>query len=146
MPTYHVTSSSGSLSRERKARIAEAITRVHGEVTGAPGYLAQVIFIEVAPGDYFIAGMALEEDQVFVHGQIRAGRDDETKRRLLDELVAATARAGQLPGHQVWVYLSELPPEQMAEFGHRLPPAGKEQAWFKALPAGLQQRLKVLRR
>lgn len=84
------------------------------------------------------------EDQVFVNGQIRAGRDVETRQNLLHELLATTAKASALPTHQIWVYLSELPPGQMAEFGHSLPPAGQEEAWLRKLPAWLQDRLKKL--
>jgi hypothetical protein len=35
----------------------------------------------------------------------------------------------------VWVYVGELPPRQMIEFGHLLPEAGDEPAWTAALPA-----------
>jgi hypothetical protein len=35
----------------------------------------------------------------------------------------------------VWVYVAELPPRQMIEFGHLLPEAGDEPAWTAALSA-----------
>jgi phenylpyruvate tautomerase PptA (4-oxalocrotonate tautomerase family) len=79
-----------------------------------------------------------------VNGQIRAGRNDGTKRRLLKELVAVTASASNLAPDRIWVYLNELPAQQMAEFGHTLPPAGEENAWLEALPARLRDRLKTL--
>jgi hypothetical protein len=34
----------------------------------------------------------------------------------------------------VWVYLSELPPNQMVEFGHVLPLHEEEVEWSAALP------------
>jgi hypothetical protein len=36
----------------------------------------------------------------------------------------------------VWVYLVELPPHSMAEFGYLLPEPGDEQAWADALSEG----------
>lgn len=144
MPTYTVTYSGNCLSTEGKACLAAGITQAHQQVTGAPSYFAQVIFNSVDPGNYYLGGRVLLESQIFVNGQIRAGRDAETRQNLLHELLAATARASTLPPHQIWVYLSELPPGQMVEFGHTLPPAGQEEAWLGKLPAWLQDRLKKL--
>ncbi len=39
---------------------------------------------------------------------------------------------------EVWVYLCNLAPTDMVEYGHVLPAPGQEQAWFDALPADLQ--------
>ena len=59
MPTYTVTTLEGCLDGEKRSTIAREITRVHNEATGAPTYFAQVIFIEIAPGKYFVGGMPL---------------------------------------------------------------------------------------
>jgi phenylpyruvate tautomerase PptA (4-oxalocrotonate tautomerase family) len=74
MPTYTVTVLRGQLDASQKTRIAQGITRVHSETTGAPSYFAQVIFSEVDEGNYFVGGSPLSHSQVFVHGQIRGGR------------------------------------------------------------------------
>lgn len=135
MPTYRVVAAAGLLSAEKKRRIAEGITRVHHQVTGAQAFFAQVIFTEVAAGDHFVGGAPLQGDQVFVHGHIRAGRSPERKRQLLQELVAEVARAGAVAPNRVWAYLAELPPGQMAEYGQVLPEPGEESAWLASLPA-----------
>jgi hypothetical protein len=44
----------------------------------------------------------------------------------------------------IWVYLCNLDPTDMVEYGHVLPPPGKEQEWFESLPASLQSYLKGL--
>ena len=134
MPTYTVTAPEGRLSADHKADIAAAITRVHNAVTGAPTYFAQVIFVDVKPGNYFIGGKPLAADQVFVHGQIRAGRSAGDKDKLIAGLLEAVAQAAAAPHHAVWVYLLDLVPRQMAEFGHVLPEPGGEAAWTAALP------------
>jgi phenylpyruvate tautomerase PptA (4-oxalocrotonate tautomerase family) len=139
MPTYRVAAATGQLSAEKKRRIAEGITRVHNRVTGAQAFFAQVIFTDVPAGDHFVGGAPLEGDHVFVHGHIRAGRTPERKRQLLQELVAEVARAGAVAPNRVWAYVAELPPGQMAEYGHVLPEPGEESAWLAALPAGDRQ-------
>jgi hypothetical protein len=49
----------------------------------------------------------------------------------------ATALAGitGLPKKFVWVYVTEIPARQMAEYGHILPEPGDEKAWLDRLPA-----------
>ena len=135
MPTYRVAAATGLLSAEKKHRIAQAITRVHTRVTGAQSFFAQVIFTDVAAGDHFVGGAPLQGDQVFVHGHIRAGRTPERKRQLLLDLVAAVASAGAIAPNRIWAYVAELPPGQMAEYGHILPEPGEEAAWLAGLPA-----------
>jgi phenylpyruvate tautomerase PptA (4-oxalocrotonate tautomerase family) len=134
MPTYTFTSVEGTLDAPKRAKIASAITRIHSETTGAPTYFAQVIFTEVAPDCYFVGGSPLKGQQVFVNGQIRGGRSAETKDSLIAQITAAVAEASKLANRNVWVYITELVPRQMVEFGHVLPEAGDEARWAAALP------------
>jgi hypothetical protein len=47
----------------------------------------------------------------------------------------AVGRAAQAEsGRAVWVYLNELLPRQMIEFGYVLPEPGDEAVWTSALP------------
>jgi phenylpyruvate tautomerase PptA (4-oxalocrotonate tautomerase family) len=141
MPTYTCTAAAGLLDAERKARIAEAITRAHGEVTGAPRHFAQVLFDEVRAGDHFIGGAPLAHDHLFVHGRIRAGRSAVDRHALLTRLVRDVAQAAGLSPFAIWVYLLELPARAMAEFGHVLPEPGDEPAWTAALPDDDRERM-----
>jgi len=134
MPTYIVTSVEGCLDTSKRAKIASEITRIHSETTGAPTYFAQVIFIEVAPDCYFVGGVPIKGRQVFVNGQIRGGRSNESKDSLIAHITAAVAQASKLPKRNVWVYITDLVPRQMVEFGHVLPEAGDEARWAAALP------------
>jgi hypothetical protein len=43
------------------------------------------------------------------------------------------------------VYLVDLKPEQMIEYGEILPKPGKESIWFNALPVALQEKLQELK-
>ena len=134
MPTYYCSSSAGLLDAPQKSAIATAITRIHHAVTGAAGFFAQVIFTEIAAGNHFMDGAPLSSSQIFVHGFIRAGRSVADRERLVREIVAATADGSGLPPKSVWVYLTEIPARQMAEYGHILPEPGAEKAWLEALP------------
>jgi phenylpyruvate tautomerase PptA (4-oxalocrotonate tautomerase family) len=134
MPTYYCTTIEGRLADDEKGRIASEITRIHCEVTGAPKFFAQVIFEQVKPGNYYMGGKQLKHDQIFVYGHIRTGRaavDKSRMIRLMAEAIAAAARFDDL--RSVWVYVAELPPRQMIEFGRLLPEAGDEPAWTAAL-------------
>ena len=45
---------------------------------------------------------------------------------------------------EIWVYLCNLAPTDMVEYGHVLPAPGQEQAWFDELPTELQAYLSGL--
>jgi phenylpyruvate tautomerase PptA (4-oxalocrotonate tautomerase family) len=144
MPSYVVTCVEGRLTGSQKSQIAEAVTRAHGDSTGAPYYFAQVTFNEVKPGNYFLGGTPLEGDQIFVHGTIRDGRPTELKDALMARLTADVATASQMKPNCVWVYVSELPPSQMIEFGRVLPLHGMEAEWSAALPEAEKVRLEAI--
>ena len=144
MPTYNVIVPESRLSAEQKSKIAAAITETHNEVTHAPLYFAQVIFYEIKPGNYFVGGTPLSGDQIFVHGNIRSGRSPADKKTLLTKLVSLVAKAAAMTENHVWVYIAELPPALMAEFGHILPEPGGEAAWTAALPAADRERMQAI--
>jgi phenylpyruvate tautomerase PptA (4-oxalocrotonate tautomerase family) len=134
MPTYTVTTAADRLTANQKQEIAQGITRAHSEATGAQGFFAQVIFQCLPAGDHFLGGAPLRSDQLFVRGEIRAGRSGEQKSALLDALVALVAKAAQTEPRYVWVYLNELPPSQMVEYGKVLPLPGSEATWLDEMP------------
>jgi len=144
MPTYTVTYSNVSFDDSRLEKIAQAITRTHNECTGANTYFAQVIFQETPKPKHFMGGKPVHQPQIFLHGQIRAGRTPELKEKLLLSMREALITASGLNKDQIWIYLIDLIPEQMIEYGEILPPSGKEREWFSNLPSELQTKLKGL--
>ncbi|WP_342708235.1 4-oxalocrotonate tautomerase family protein [Bradyrhizobium sp. B124] len=119
MPTYCCTSAQGRLSAEQKGRIAGEITRIHAEMTGAPSFFAQVIFSEVTSDNWFMGGVPVAHDHIFVYGHIRSGRAAVDKTRIIRMMADAVAEAANVDSKRaVWVYLKELQPRQMIEFGH----------------------------
>ena len=135
MPTYHCIAPAGLLDAGQKSALAAEITRIHNAVTGAASFFAQVIYTDVARGNHFMGGAPLAADQIFVHGFIRAGRSVPDRQRLVTEMVTAIAGLSGLPKKLVWVYVTEIPARQMAEYGHILPEPGDEKTWLDGLPA-----------
>lgn len=134
MPTYTVTACVPGLSQEAKQSIATQITSAHHLATGAQKFFAEVIFRDVDTADFFIGGKPLKGESIYIHGHIRAGRTVTQKQSLMTQIVKSVAVAAAVPERSIWVYLSDIPAEQMLEFGHILPLPGKEGAWFNSLP------------
>jgi phenylpyruvate tautomerase PptA (4-oxalocrotonate tautomerase family) len=101
MATYSVYFAGVSLSTHQKHTIAQGITKIHAEVTGAEAYFAQVIFKELDIHDCFIGGVLLEEPHLFLSGQIRSGRSEQTIKQLLVELEISLQSTTKLAGHQI---------------------------------------------
>ena len=144
MPTYTVTNSNFKLKAKQKVGIAKGITKIHRKVTGANTYFAQVIFNKTNDNDHFIGGKKVREPQIFLHGQIRAGRTSKIKKKLILELRDILIKNSKLDETQVWVYIIDLPPSQMIEYGTILPESGKENKWFNNLKPKLKKKLSAL--
>jgi phenylpyruvate tautomerase PptA (4-oxalocrotonate tautomerase family) len=133
MPTYRISAPAELLTPAKRLALAEVVTACHSRITFAPRYYVQVLFEPRSAGDQYISGSIPNVPQVFVSGVIRAGRTDAQKASLLVDMVEGIAAALKVEKRQMWFYLSELPANQMAEFGEELPVAGAEAAWFAAL-------------
>ena len=141
MPTYTLTNSNIILSSKQQKKLAEGITKVHNVVTGANTYFAQVIFNKTKKNNHFMGGKKVKEPSLFLLGQIRAGRSKEVKDKLISELKNVLVKNSKLDETQVWVYIIDLPPSQMIEYGAVLPESGKESEWFKNLSSKLKKKL-----
>ena len=141
MPTYTVTNSNFNLSSKQQKNLAEGITKVHNVVTGANTYFAQVIFNKTKKDNHFMGGKKVKEPSLFLLGQIRAGRSKEVKDKLIVDLKDVLVKNSKLDETQVWVYINDLPPSQMIEYGEVLPESGKEKIWFSKLSKKLKKKL-----
>ena len=126
MPTYTVTNSNFNLTSNQQKKLAEGITKVHNVVTGANTYFAQVIFNKTKKNNHFMGGKKVKEASIFLLGQIRAGRTKKVKDKLISDLKDVLVKNSKLDETQVWVYINDLPPSQMIEYGAVLPNSGKE--------------------
>ncbi|MBU3550593.1 tautomerase family protein [Polynucleobacter sp. MWH-Berg-3C6] len=144
MATYSIYHAGASLNTYQKFTLAQAITKIHAEVTGAEAYFAQVLFKELDFHDCFIGGALLDEPHIFLSGQIRMGRSEQIKKQLLVEFEIAIQTVSKLSAHQIWAYIDEIPPSQMIEYGQILPTVGDDSVWFSTLPASIQKKLTYL--
>ena len=144
MPTYTVKYSNFKLSLKRKKLIANGITKTHSKFTGANTFFAQVIFQKNENSSHFMGGKLVKNKEIFLNGQIRAGRTLIIKKKLILGLREVLTQNTKLKKDFVWVYLEDLPPQQMIEYGEILPKSGEEKKWFKSLSVSLRKRLKRL--
>ena len=141
MPSYTVTNSNFNLNSKQQNNLAKGITKVHNVVTGANTYFAQVIFNKTKKNNHFMGGKKVKEPSIFLLGQIRAGRPKKTKDKLISDLKDVIIKNSKLDETQVWVYIVDLPPSQMIEYGAVLPKSGKEKEWFSKLSKKLKIKL-----
>jgi phenylpyruvate tautomerase PptA (4-oxalocrotonate tautomerase family) len=143
MPTYVCAVKNGQLNNEQKQGIASAITRLHSEATGAPTWFVQVVIDENEQRQRYLGGQPTAH-HIWIRANIRAGRTSEQRRRLMLSIMQAVSEISGVEESAIWVYLCNLAPDDMVEYGHALPLPGAEQAWFEGLPPVLQRYLTSL--
>ena len=144
MPTYIVKTSNIKLDNKNKNKIAKGITAVHNKITGANSYFAQVIFEENKINNHYMGGKIVIDKQIFLHGQIRSGRTRVIKKKLIIALRNSIIKNTKIDKDNCWIYLLDLIPQQMVEYGEILPESGKETNWFNSLSLQLQKKLKKI--
>ena len=144
MPTYIVKYSNINLSQKQKSFIAKDITNTHSKYTGANTFFAQVIFQKNQKKSHFMGGKLVKTKEIFLNGQIRAGRTSKVKKQLILDLRRVLIKHSKLQSDFVWVYLEDLLPDQMIEYGEVLPKSGQEKKWFNSLTPSLRKRLKKM--
>jgi phenylpyruvate tautomerase PptA (4-oxalocrotonate tautomerase family) len=142
MPTYAFTSAR-EITVEQRKKIVESVTSIHQIEATAPRYFVQVIFYKVDPGSIFIGGEAASADHVWVRADIRSGRTKEQKAKILHRIMRETGDILRVSEENVWVYISDIPAEGVAEFGNILPQPGGEEKWLEALPDALREKLRL---
>ena len=144
MPTYIVKYSNFKLSQKQKNLIADDITAIHSKFTGANTFFAQVIFQKNEKNSHFMGGKVIRTKEIFLNGQIRAGRTSKIKKQLILGLKKILIKNTKLRSDFIWVYLEDLLPEQMIEYGEVLPKSGQEKKWFNSLTPNLRKRLRKM--
>jgi phenylpyruvate tautomerase PptA (4-oxalocrotonate tautomerase family) len=141
MPTYTVTTANVVLTSAQESEIAAAITDAHHQNTGAPGFFAQVLFVALPARKHYIGGKLNSTPHIYLHGLIRAGRSAAAKTGLIQQIALKVREIAGVGAEDIWVYVQDIPPEQMVEFGRVLPAPGAEAQWQKDLSLGKRQQL-----
>ena len=129
MPFYQCITLAGALAQQQKEEIVSEITRIHCEATGGLALFVQVQFEEVEPDDVFQNRKPSRAARL--HARIRAGRDADTKLRMLRAYTDLIVRVARVPSDDVMVAFIETPFENVMEAGVRLPAPGEEKAWLE---------------
>lgn len=119
MPYYQFIVPTGSPTLQHKAEIATAATKVHTEVTGAPGKYVHCSFVEVPRDSIFVAGEPVNFPRMA--GLLRSGRNGEVKARLLHRLAEEWSAITGEPVRDLALFLNEVPGENVMEDGEILP-------------------------
>jgi phenylpyruvate tautomerase PptA (4-oxalocrotonate tautomerase family) len=141
MPTYTVTTANLALTSAQEGEIAAAITDAHHQNTGAPGFFAQVLFVALPERKHYIGGKPNTVPHIYIHGLIRAGRSATAKTGLIQQITLKVLEISGVGAEDIWVYVQDIPSEQMVEFGRVLPAPGAEAQWQKDLSLGKRQQL-----
>ena len=104
---------------QRMAEVAAAMTKVHSEVTGAPGAYVHCSFVEVPPGSIFVAGEPVSGSRMV--GIIREGRSTEVRAKLLHGLADAWSEITGDPKESLAIFIQEIPGANVLEDGVILP-------------------------
>ena len=140
MPTYKLSFSKITLNKIKKEKIEKIITKF---IMNYVIYLFCSITLK-SKNDHFIGGKIIKEKQFFLHGQIRAGRSSSVKKKLITTLRDQIIELTKVKKENLWIYILDLKPEQMIEYGEILPEAGSEKKWFRKLPKSLKIKLRKL--
>lgn len=130
MPFYQCICRDDLLTDDQRAELAEQITAIHCAATGAPRGFINVLFHGWSQGRFFSGGKPSRRSVLV--GQIRAGRDVETRRRMLSDYTQMWTRVTGQPAGELLVILWENASENTMEAGLVLPQPGQEQDWFDA--------------
>jgi phenylpyruvate tautomerase PptA (4-oxalocrotonate tautomerase family) len=137
MPVYQCYSPKGLLTKSAKAKIAEQITSIYCNATGASELWVNVLFHEIPEGECFVAGKPATKSYIF--GLNRHGRDLETRRTLLRQISQMWTRVTGQPEADLWVSVTEIDHTNVREAGLFFPEPGRDREWFEENRARLAE-------
>lgn len=131
MPYYRCIIPKDALTFEQRQEIALAFTDIHCGSTGAPRSFVSVAFFETPEGEQSEFG-----SEYYLDGGNRAGRSEEVKQQLLDDLTRAFSDISGVPANQIPGRIRENPASWTMEGGFVLPEPGQEgPEWYAAAAA-----------
>jgi phenylpyruvate tautomerase PptA (4-oxalocrotonate tautomerase family) len=138
MPVYQCYSPRGVVTQSARAKIAEEMTDMYCQATGAPAAWVRVLFHEMPEDASFVAGKPATKNS-YILGLNRHGRDLETRRAMLRRLSQIWTRAtGQSEAH-LWISLIDVDHTNVMDAGLFIPEPGHEPEWFEENRARLAE-------
>lgn len=124
MPLYTLTTEAGTLTEERKADLADRLTKLHCEYAGVPANWVHIVYHEYRAGNGFTAGKRAATAALTL--LIRSGRSADYKRELLRRLWALFQSATGAPDEQIVIGIQEVSPSQAMEMAQIMPEVASE--------------------
>ncbi|WOO79162.1 uncharacterized protein LOC62_02G002697 [Vanrija pseudolonga] len=147
MPTYVAKVPAGLLNAAQKLAMARAIAKRHVEASGTPKFMSQVLIDEDSPTALrFVGGEPVGEadpkGHIWIRADIKAGRPAEFKKNLMFNIINDVSQITGVRKEFVWVYLNDLLPDGVVEFGQVLYKGPEDQAgWIASLPEDIRAKL-----
>jgi phenylpyruvate tautomerase PptA (4-oxalocrotonate tautomerase family) len=129
MPVYQCYSPKGLLTESAKAKIAEEMTTMYCDATGALASWVKVLFHELPEGDCYTGGKATTQSLIL--GINRHGRDLETRRAMLRRLSQIWTRNSGQSEADLWISVTEVDHTNVTDAGLFIPEPGHEHEWFE---------------
>ena len=126
MPLYTVTTQSGVISADAKAKLAAEVTTLHSEYSGVSKNWVHIVFQDYPPASGFTAGQSAATAALTL--LIRSGRSEEYKRGLVMSLWKLLQSATGAADDQIVIGITEVPPSQAMEMGQIMPELAERQA------------------
>ena len=135
---YHQVVLTRSKSRESLKLLVNAIAKRRGH-----NHISSNFKIEETRADRYLGGQ-LTQNHLWIHGDIRAGRATEVRSSMMLNIMRTVKDITGLIEDNIWVYVNNLLPIDMVEYGHVLPSSGEEQQSFTNLPPRLSEYLESM--
>ena len=130
MPIYRYKVPQGSVNFEQREKIAVDVTDTHCGSTLAPRHFVHVYFDEQPEGE------SNYPTRYYLDAINRAGRPQEVKDKLLDDLLNCFITHTGIPKDQISGRIWETPASWAMEGGQVLPEPGQETAeWYAEVTA-----------
>ena len=120
-----------------KAELAEEMTSMYCNITGAPESWVKVLFQEIPDGECFAGGKPATQSLILALN--RHGRDLETRRAMLRQLSEMWTRITGQPEAELWISLTETDHTNVMEAGSLIPAPGHEHDWLEENGARLAE-------
>ena len=130
MPYYQLLMPEGVLTPSSRSTIAQEITRIHCEETGAPESFVHVLFQDIKMGTQYTAGEIDDKVGVFL-GMIREGRSIKERQRIIQRMSKSISDVLGRRENELILNISEINSATAMEFGLILPHPGGEPEWFE---------------
>jgi phenylpyruvate tautomerase PptA (4-oxalocrotonate tautomerase family) len=133
MPLYLCAAKDSAIPQSAKQQIAQSITDVHCRITGAPPTFVHVFFFasDKLAMLHNIWGGSESETPYQLFGNIRAGRNDDTKEALIANMCEGVADILDVPVADVSMATRDVEAKWVMEGGDLLPEPGEEAAWLE---------------